>query len=125
MKNSDRSSTESDPKCESSYANKMSVIKDLHELKKFIKLCRAEGVESIRFDGVEMFLGQKPETGRKGKNSPGEIGIISTTAAYAPGGIAAHTPIPVPDVKISTDELSDEEMLFYSVTESQEQGSET
>lgn len=82
-------------------------IKDLKTLKKFISLCRAQGVESIRAGGIELHLGPLPI---KAKNIPKQL------TTYIPGGVSEET-------KIVTDELSSEQLLMWSVGESQEVGS--
>lgn len=76
-------------------------IDNLQELKKLIKLCRETGVDIIKVDGIELVLGASPAPATKIKKS--EV----TTATYAPGGITA-------DTQIITDELTPEQLLFYS-----------
>lgn len=82
---------------------------DLKQLDKFLKMCRKHGVESIKFDGVEVFLGQvapKALAKRQPYVPPADI-----NAAYDPGKITIS---PLPQEVIDTDELTDEQKLFYS-----------
>ena len=80
---------------------------NLKELKKFLQLCRDQGVDSIRYEGIEVHLGPMPyKAPRINKKALTEA---VTTKSYAPGGITA-------DTKILTDELTPEQMLFWSST---------
>lgn len=75
-------------------------IDNLATLKKLIQLCRAQGVQIIKVDGIELVLGDQPQPILKSKTE-----VI--TATYAPGGITA-------DTKIVTDELTPDQLLYYS-----------
>lgn len=78
------------------------VIKDIKDLKQIIDLCRKTGIESIKIDNVEMHLGPAPikyTTTTK-----------STPKAYTPPGVVTE------DTQITTDELTPEQLLFFSVT---------
>lgn len=71
-------------------------------------MCRTMGVESIRFDSVELHLGAEPQT----KLGQGLIrglkeAVVHQSATYPPGTITA-------DTKIITDELTDEQRMFWS-----------
>lgn len=77
-------------------------MNDIKELRKLIKLCREQGVQSIRFDGVELHLGDLPQKIDKRKYPD------LASQSLSPGGITA-------DTKIITDELTDEQMLMWSV----------
>jgi hypothetical protein len=81
------------------------MIKDLKNLKKFLQLCRQQGVQSIRCGDIEVHLGEMPQQTRISRQVLPEQ--IMQSAAYAPGGITA-------DTKILTDELTPEQLLFYS-----------
>lgn len=86
----------------------MSSIKDLERL---IKLCRKQGVQSIRFDGVELHLTELPQSIQRvnHKKFPD-----LAPQGMAPGGITV-------DTKILTDELTEEQLLMWSVDGNQEQ----
>lgn len=82
------------------------MVKDLKQLKKFLQLCREQGVDSIRFEGVEVHLGAMPYKASKTSNTmPHKATPVSTT--YAPGGITD-------DTSILTDELTPDQLLFWS-----------
>lgn len=76
---------------------------DLKELRKLIKLCRDSGVTHIRYNGVELSLGEPPIPHIKLPKENTE----SILTNIAPGGITA-------DTRILTEELTEEQLLFYS-----------
>lgn len=80
-------------------------MNDLKELKKLIKLCRDNGVQSIRFDGVELHLGDIPSPIDTRKYP--DLTAKGQAQPLAPGGITDNT-------KILTEELSEEQLLYYS-----------
>lgn len=84
---------------------------ELKDLKKLILLCRQQGVQSIRFNGVELHLNELPQAIDKRKYPD-----LSPSMPIIPGGVSEHT-------KIVTDELTDEQLLFYSSSDNQEQHS--
>lgn len=84
------------------------IIKDLKDLKKLIAICRSTGIESIRFDGIEMHLGQEPIKYRKSKDSPKVTENVTLSKTYQS---TANVP---PDLHIPTDALTEEQLLFYS-----------
>jgi hypothetical protein len=75
-----------------------------NELKRLLKLCRQQGVSSIRYEGVEIHLGELPQKQpkyvAKAKSKPID------TSVFDPGPIAS--PINTPD------EMTMEQMLFGS-----------
>lgn len=81
------------------------MIANLKELKKFLQLCRDQGVESIRFNGVEVHLGSMPIIPNRANKRV--LPETITTPTYAPGGITA-------DTSILTDELTPDQLLFWS-----------
>lgn len=84
------------------------MVKDLKGLKKFLQLCRQQGVESIRIEGLEVHLGALPTKAyRSRKPSKSFMDTMTPPDIFVPGGV-------MPEEKIETDELSDEELLFYS-----------
>ena len=78
-------------------------IDNIKELQKVIQLCRKLGVEVLKTDGVELVLGPAPE----GKAARKYHSTLPTKAVFAPGGITE-------DTKVLTDELSPDQMLFWS-----------
>ncbi len=76
----------------------------LSDLKKLIALCRAQGVTAIKLDSVELTLGEAPQRIVKIKETAKHYPTI------APGGITD-------DTRISTEELTEEQLLFYSATD--------
>lgn len=88
-------------------------IENLKDLKKFLQLCRQQGVESIKFDGVEVYLGQQP-TNSKPNRKVAAKSIVSA-APTLPGVITEDTYIDTPDA------LTDEQKLFWSATDNQQQ----
>lgn len=64
------------------------MIKDLHELTNFLKVCRKHGVNEIKFEGVSVSFGDLPKKGKDGEDSK--------------------------DSEIPTDELTPEQLMFYS-----------
>lgn len=77
-------------------------IESLKELQKVIKTCRALGVQSIKIDNVEFHLGDIPSP-----VIPKVFRSNETIPTITPGGITE-------DVKIITDELTPDQLLFYS-----------
>lgn len=77
------------------------MVTTLKDLEKLIKLCRKHGISNIKHEGLEIHLGDAPLV-----TSSKEI--LKNTQTYAPGGITA-------DTKIITDELSSNDLLFWSV----------
>lgn len=81
-------------------------IDNLKDLEKIIRLCRKQGVITIKIDGIELTLGPAPQK------------------TYKPIDIAKDIPeasikVPVPNFvqgPVETEELSEEQMLMWSVT---------
>jgi hypothetical protein len=84
----------------------MLAIKDLKDLGKLIDLCRKKGVENIKVDGIDIKLGELPE-------------VRQTDVAYSLPP-EAHYPITPNVTAIATDELTEEQLLFYSTGNEQE-----
>lgn len=83
-------------------------IKDVKDLKQIIDLCRKTGVQSIKVDNVEFHLG--PEPIKYAKSTQKNTKSMDT---FIPGVITE-------DTKITTDELTAEQLLFYSSGQSDE-----
>ena len=84
-------------------------IKDLSDLKKLIKLCRTTGIESIKVDGIEMHLGAAPRRAIKAKPEVLQDPLANASIPKFNG----YTEVKVEE-KILTEELSDEQLMFYS-----------
>ncbi len=90
-------------------------IGNLKDLKQLIKACRDGGVASIELDGVKLTL--LP-------NAPGKARVIkaldfSSDFPEASIPVPKYTPLTNETIeqemaKVSTDELSQEQLLFYS-----------
>jgi hypothetical protein len=78
-------------------------IDNFKDFEKLLKKCREYGVESIKVDGIEFYLGHMPEKQIKLNKS---VNLNATN----PGINQAITE----DIKIPTDELTPEQLLFYS-----------
>jgi hypothetical protein len=84
-------------------------IKDLKDLGKLIDLCRKKGVETIKVDGIEFNLGEIPEA------------PSARTEDTIPMAPEAYIPItPNVTMAIASEELSEEDLLFYSAGSNQE-----
>lgn len=79
-------------------------INTLKDLEKVVKLCRKSGIDSIKIDGIELQLGPEPTISVKQSAS-----ITGGTQTF--GEIASDTKIPM------VEEMSNEDLLFYSVQE--------
>lgn len=90
-------------------------IETLKDLQKVIQLCRKTGVKSFKLDGVELELGDLPQPGKRvPKVSTMIFPDTPTIPVYSPGGIDEQTKIVAETMAIATDELSEEDLLFYS-----------
>ena len=81
-------------------------IDSLKELQKLIKACRSLGVEKIEIDGIKLELGALPISKKSAK-------VVEPVEDFELNGIGASTPIPRPEI-IPTDELTEDQLLFYS-----------
>jgi hypothetical protein len=86
-------------------------VDNLKDLEKLLKLCRKQGVQSIRFDGVEVHLGDLPQPQRSLKAAFPEqtVNPKAYQDAFDPGKIIVPT-----DLKVPTDEMTEEQMMFGS-----------
>ncbi len=78
-------------------------IKDVKDLQKVIELCRKEGVDKIKVDGIYIELGTAPIPTTKKQTTP-QISV----------GITEDTKVDLPQ------ELTPEQLLFYSVANAEE-----
>lgn len=81
-------------------------IENAKDLGKLIALCRKQGIKSIKIDGIELELGEEPVKASTAR-SVNQPQAEDTIPSWTPGGIG-------PDTKILTDELSPDQLLFYS-----------
>lgn len=88
-------------------------INSLKELERLVKACRRLGVDSITVDGIELKLGAKPAASASSKRKPQSLVNMPTVPVFGQDGLA--------DAQIPTDMLTNEQMLFYSVTEGEQQ----
>lgn len=88
----------------------------LKELKRFMQLCRQQGVQSIKYQDTEIHFTDLPQYNQVDRQAFPES-IISST--YNPGDVTEETKIVVD--KVLTDELTDEQKLFWSATGEVEQ----
>jgi hypothetical protein len=92
-------------------------IDSLRDLKKLLQLCRQQGVQSIKLGEIEFHLGNLP-TVRKSQTVNEEVfpEELIQVPQFTP--VPANTVLPtvaqtVQD-QIETDELSEDQLLFYS-----------
>lgn len=80
-------------------------------MKQLVKTCRQLGIDKIKVDNIEFELGPVEESaGSK------LVAALKEANTYVPGGIDANTKIDTPD------ELTEEQLLFYSAQGGQELG---
>ena len=77
---------------------------NLKELQQLIKLCRKSGIDSIKYEGIELVFGSMP--------SEGIINKRSTKRYIQPGQVTENDKI----VKDETawDQLTPEQQMFFS-----------
>lgn len=75
-------------------------IESLKDLKKLIALCRSTGVEAIEVEGLKMNLGPTPMIVKQVKNNKVQENQVDNTITE--------------DMKIPTDGLTEEQLLYYS-----------
>lgn len=85
-------------------------ISNLKDLQKLIALCRRTGVQQIRVDGIELYIGEEPVKVSRSRQSAQTVTHTEQTV-LAPGGVTEKTPIAVAS---DWDLLTDEQKLFYS-----------
>ncbi len=83
------------------------------ELKALASACRKAGITSYKGDGVEFTLSPEPAKVRRYKSKP-----EATIQVQGPSGVV-NIPAPVnpKDDEIPTDALSDDALLFWSVSD--------
>lgn len=83
------------------------MIKDFKDLEKFLKLCRKQGVQSIRMGDIEVHLGDMPQPEAIRRSIMPEQ-IMQNLGAYNPGDVTPETQVPTPNMP------SEEDLLFWS-----------
>lgn len=84
-------------------------IDSLKDLEKLVKLCRKLGIDAVEIGDLKFNLGQPPQTIRKNQ-------IVQSMFSDADIKIPKYNPVvsdSTPDI-IKTDELTQEQLLFYS-----------
>lgn len=89
-------------------------ITNLKQLQQLLKLARKEGVESMRIGGIEFHLGHLPSAPVKKTAKPDNFANLNLPPE-ADLQMPQYTP-PIVTDNIDTDELSDEQKLFWSAT---------
>lgn len=82
-------------------------IENLKELQKVIQLCRRQGVSVIKIDGIEMVLSEAAKPGRK----------VDFARDFPEASIPVpqyNGPVQAIADKIATDELTPDQLMFYS-----------
>lgn len=90
-------------------------IKNFNDLKKIILLCRRQGVQSIKIGTLELHLGAAVRQKQKQIDYSSDIPEANVQIPKFTGEIAAPDPV-------TTDELTEEQLMFYSVGNSSVQG---
>lgn len=83
-------------------------IKDLKDLKKLIALCQSQGVRAIEVDNIKLELNELVKEPRRMRQ------VSEPTALIGP---SIDETVGIPQMDIPTDELSAEDLLFYSSNE--------
>jgi hypothetical protein len=92
-------------------------VNSLKELEKILKLCRKNGVQVMKVDGVEFVLGEVTDKPRKRYIDTREVTSQIDLNAFPEADLkipAFSPPPPVADQVDMPDELTDEQKLFYS-----------
>ena len=79
----------------------------LKELEKFLKLCRKQGVQNIKFEGTEVHLGELPLVTSSKTPTTKKASKVVSVETFTPGGVTE-------DSQIQVDTLTPEQLLFYS-----------
>lgn len=89
-------------------------IETLKDLRLLIKECRKQGVDIIKVDGVELVLGQMPNTPKGISNK-----YTRESIHKAKESILAGIQDPTADNALidTPDELTEEQLLFYSTAQ--------
>jgi len=91
-------------------------IDTLKQLENVIKLCRKQGVTDIKIDGVELHVGPLPVKAMRSLSSYTNKSVEPTITQYVPI-ITEQDKILQEVSQIESDELTDEQKLFWSSEE--------
>lgn len=83
-------------------------IESLKQLQQLIALCQKTGVHSIKVDGIELELGDAPAVT---SNKVRAVTSSNEPSVFDPGSILVPASI---SEQVETEELTEEQMLFYS-----------
>jgi hypothetical protein len=84
-------------------------INSVADLETLIKMLRKQYVDIIKIDSIEIVLGKVPDKAAKSKSM-----AKATSSAYDLGNIDENVNIPISDLVIPTDELTDDQKMFGS-----------
>jgi CO dehydrogenase/acetyl-CoA synthase delta subunit len=87
-------------------------IKSQKDLEKLIRMLRKQGVEAIKIDNIELHLGKMP---LKASSRPKAMSYSAPEESIKVPQFNGITTTEASD-SVETDELSEEELLFYSAT---------
>lgn len=82
-------------------------INDIKDLKKLIQLCQSQGVRAIEVDNIKLELNELPQKQPRYKYIP--------DSATTPSLSNVDENIQIPQSSIPTDELTEEQLLNWSV----------
>ncbi len=88
-------------------------IKTQKDLENLIKMLRKQGVDIIKVDGIEMHLGKMP---LKASNRSKAMSYIAPEESIKIPQYNGPQAQEEPKDDIDTDDLSEEDLLFYSAT---------
>lgn len=89
-------------------------ITDLKDFEKLVKLCRKLGVDAVEADGVKFNLGASPKP--KAKYQDPALDIPESQVKIVHDQVMTQTVAETVADVIKTDELSAEDLLFYSAS---------
>ncbi len=86
-------------------------IDNLKDLSKLIALCRKSGIDAIKIDNIELHLGKLPL-----KASSRPKAVFQAKAPEEDIQVPQFNGMPITEPKddVETDELTEEQLLFYS-----------
>jgi hypothetical protein len=88
-------------------------ISNLKDLKKLMQLCQSMKIKSIEIDGIKMELNDIPDQPKRSYSS--KLKEVDPGLLFPQNGISSDMSIPA--YQIATDELTEEQMLFYSAAD--------
>ncbi len=89
-------------------------IKSLKDLEQLIKLCRKTGIDAFEIGSIKFNLGQEPKSKPKGKQRS-----VADDFPEASLKVPQFVPTVSNEIQgvIKTDELTPDQLLFYSATD--------